>query len=90
MDDDGVLEINTDFTDTEIIIRFRDTGHGVPEKILKNLGKPFYTTKDNGTGLGLSICQEILEEYGGKLVVEDTSDNGTTFKIRRSKYIRRS
>ena len=82
MDDGGELEIVTDFTDGELIVKFRDTGCGVPKNILKNLGKPFHTTKDNGTGLGLSICREILEQHGGKFEVEQTSQSGTTFVIR--------
>jgi signal transduction histidine kinase/CheY-like chemotaxis protein/putative methionine-R-sulfoxide reductase with GAF domain len=82
MDQGGELRIVTDYNDDEIMIEFHDEGGGIPQSILKNLGKPFNTTKTKGTGLGLSICKEILAEHGGRLDVEKSSPAGTTFIIR--------
>jgi len=81
MEQGGELKIVTDCTDENIIVKFTDTGGGIPPAIMKNLGKPFNSTKQNGTGLGLSICREILAEYGGRLEVETTSPQGTTLMI---------
>jgi len=47
----------------EIIVG--DTGQGVPQKELKNIFLPFYTTKPNNIGVGLSITKRIIEEHEG-------------------------
>ncbi len=49
-----------------------DTGEGIHKVDLKNVLKPFFTTKapGEGTGLGLTICQEIAHKYGGDLSID--------------------
>jgi len=49
------------------LIRFSDTGEGVPQGDEERIFDPFYTTKrrGEGTGLGLSICRKLVEEMGG-------------------------
>lgn len=49
-----------------------DTGMGIPKEDLKNVLKPFFTTKGpgEGTGLGLSICQQLVGKYGGSLAID--------------------
>jgi signal transduction histidine kinase len=39
------------------------------------------TSGERGTGLGLMLCQEMVNLHGGKIIVESTPGNGTTFKI---------
>tara|TARA_R110001583_G_scaffold7448_4_gene36881 strand:- start:12009 stop:12212 length:204 start_codon:yes stop_codon:yes gene_type:complete len=43
---------------------------------------PFYTTKarDKGTGLGLSVSWRIISQHGGRIEVESTLAQGTTFR----------
>jgi two-component system NtrC family sensor kinase len=49
-----------------------DTGGGILKADLKNVLKPFFTTKrpGEGTGLGLAICQQLVHKYGGHLNIE--------------------
>ena len=49
-----------------ISITIRDTGSGINKEEIKNIFKPFFTTKERGVGLGLAICQKIIKEHGGK------------------------
>lgn len=64
----------------EIIVS--DSGPGLPETIMKNLYKPFITTKQNGhSGLGLSIIQKAVSDIGGKLFCTSSETEGTTFTI---------
>jgi PAS domain S-box-containing protein len=60
-------------------ISVQDTGSGIPPEILKNLFKPFTTTKQSGMGVGLSISRTIIESHGGKIWAESTPGEGTIF-----------
>jgi signal transduction histidine kinase len=63
------------------IIELSDNGPGIPEAILEKVFQPFFTTKEEGTGLGLSIASRIIEEHRGRLEVNSTEGQGTTFRI---------
>jgi hypothetical protein len=62
------------------VIAVQDKGTGIPQRIRKKIGTPFFTTKKDGTGLGLSICYNIIDKYKGKISF-DTSENGTIFYV---------
>ena len=49
----------------EIIIT--DNGTGFSEKNLKNILKPYFTTKSKGSGLGLSIVNKIINDHEGTI-----------------------
>lgn len=68
-------------TGTYVVITFKDSGEGIPKKILQTIFKPFFTTKTQGTGLGLSISQKIIEEHRGKILIESKEGIGTKFKV---------
>ena len=60
-----------------------DTGCGIPEKNLKRIFDPFFTSKEvgKGTGLGLSVSHGIVSAHGGAIEVESTVGKGSTFRI---------
>lgn len=62
-------------------IQFIDTGKGMPPEVMKHIFDFYFSTKEGGTGLGLSIAQQIVEEHGGKLIVESTVNVGSVFSI---------
>ncbi|OPY03863.1 MAG: Sensor protein ZraS [Syntrophus sp. PtaB.Bin001] len=64
----------------EIIVR--DTGKGIAKEDIKNIFKPFYTSKERGVGLGLAICNRIVRNHGGTITVKSNLGRGSTFKIR--------
>ncbi len=81
----GTLLISSCNTDQkEVVVKFSDTGCGIPEDKIEEIFKPLYTTKEEGkgTGLGLSITQDILEHHKAKIEVDSVVGKGTTFTIR--------
>ena len=63
-------------------IRLSDNGRGIPESIRGKLFEPFISYgKENGTGLGLTVVQKIVQDHGGDVIVEKTSEEGTVFLI---------
>ncbi|MFQ5706033.1 MAG: ATP-binding protein [bacterium] len=59
-----------------------DTGSGIPESEMKNIFKPFFTTKEHGTGLGLPITKRIIEECNWELGIDSKVGEGTQVRVR--------
>lgn len=68
----------------ELSVACGDTGRGIPEGVLKDIFKPFFTTKavGEGTGLGLYLSHELIRRHGGTISVESFVGRGSTFTIR--------
>ncbi len=64
-----------------IKIEFRDTGPGIPEKNLKNIFDPYYTSKKAGTGLGLATAFSIIKNHGGAIEVHSKPGSGAVFTV---------
>ena len=81
----GRIAITTRHADTQVEIRFQDTGCGIPSDILAKVFDPFFTTKEvgKGTGQGLAIARDVIvNKHGGTLEVESELGQGATFIIR--------
>ncbi len=60
-----------------------DSGPGIPPDKLKEIFKPFVSTKGSkGTGLGLPVSRKILREHGGDIIVESQVGKGSRFTLR--------
>lgn len=68
-------------TPDKVLITIEDNGPGIPEEKIKDVFRPFYTTKAEGTGLGLYITKQLVEKIGGRISVESQLGVGTTFKV---------
>ncbi|MEO1090320.1 MAG: HAMP domain-containing sensor histidine kinase [Pseudomonadota bacterium] len=65
-----------------VVLRFADTGPGIPEQIRPHLFEPFVgTSRADGTGLGLHNARDVARRHGGDLVLERTGPDGTTFRF---------
>lgn len=63
------------------VIEVSDTGKGIPDKELKEIFIPFFSTKKEGSGIGLSLSKQILSLHGGRIRVQSTPEEGTTFYL---------
>jgi len=81
-DEDGRIHIDLAEVPEGVQIRVADNGRGIPESIKDKLFEPFVSVgKENGTGLGLTAVQKIVQDHAGEIVVENTSEAGTVFRI---------
>ena len=73
----GLIKVSTGVIDKDqATVIIEDQGPGVPEEKIKELFKPFYTTKPGGTGLGLAISRQIVLLHGGELRLENRKEGG--------------
>ena len=79
----GEITIRTVYENERLILRFIDTGTGIPAELLPSIFDPFFTTKEvgKGTGLGLNIAYRIIEKHKGVIRVESKVGAGTEFII---------
>ncbi len=66
---------------SEIEISISDNGPGISKDQLKNIFKPFHTTKQEGTGLGLYITKQLVEKCDGKIEIKAEPDSGAQFLL---------
>jgi signal transduction histidine kinase len=66
---------------TDVWVRIKDNGPGIPEEIRQQLFSPFYTSKANGTGLGLPICRKLVDAHGGTIEVDSQPGAGAEFLL---------
>ncbi|PID21142.1 hypothetical protein CSV61_09980 [Sporosarcina sp. P3] len=64
-----------------VIIEVSDNGPGIPDNILRQIGDPFMSSKEDGTGLGLLISEKIVKEHNGSLLLHTLIGKGTTFTV---------
>ena len=86
MEGKGALTVQTGLfvgRSDEVEITIHDTGMGIPREDIPKIFEPFFTTKlpGRGTGLGLSICYGIVQEHGGRIVVDSQIGHGSQFRI---------
>ncbi len=64
-------------------IAISDNGLGMTESVRQQIFQPFFTTKKTGqgTGLGLAVVWSCINSLDGKIEVESTPGQGSTFML---------
>ncbi|MEW6567928.1 MAG: ATP-binding protein [Chloroflexota bacterium] len=83
--DQGFIRIEVSQRGGEMLFRVTDTGRGIPPQDLPKIFQEFRTMEQpvsswhSGTGLGLPISKKFVELHSGRMGVESTVQQGTTF-----------
>ncbi len=75
-------ELNEEKTD--MVFSVQDFGKGIPTEVRDKLFEKYFPTASmsktqSGTGLAMSVAKELIEEQSGKIWVESTAGEGSTF-----------
>lgn len=71
----------------QIFVRVRDNGNGIPEQYRESIFHPFFRVDKSrsreygGVGLGLSLVWEIASLHGGRVLAEESTENGTVMLV---------
>ena len=84
-----VPSIKVDITEekSKYLFSVKDNGIGIPQDKLKKVFERFYrvdkarTSNMGGTGLGLAIVKELVEQFGGEIVIESSEHEGSNFRF---------
>ena len=83
----GTLTISVYSEEDNAILKFRDTGTGIPKESLSKIFDRFYrvdkarSRKSGGSGLGLSIVRDMVERNAGNIEVWSAPGEGTVFTV---------
>ena len=75
-------------THASVFISIKDTGIGIPQAALNNIGRPFEQVEGQlaktyqGSGLGLAIAKSLVELHGGTMRIRSTVGVGTLVAVR--------
>jgi signal transduction histidine kinase len=85
----GTVRISFTESPSDVELRVRDEGIGIPPESLERLFRPFCRASNatsrhfGGLGLGLFICREIVERHGGSIWAESPgAQKGSCFHVR--------
>ncbi len=81
----GSITVTATATDSLVAVNITDTGIGIPDSDLPRIFEHFFrgdcARTSRGVGLGLSIAKRIVELHGGRIEVQSTLGNGSTFTV---------
>lgn len=81
------VSIDWEVSSSDVTIRIRDKGPGIPEEKLDQVFEPFVRLEDSrsrktgGTGLGLSISRSVVLLHGGQLTLSNPPEGGLEARI---------
>ena len=81
------IDITVTEEKSKYLFSVKDNGIGIPQDKLKKVFERFYrvdkarTSNMGGTGLGLAIVKELVEQFGGEIVIESSEHEGSNFRF---------
>ena len=75
-----IIDIEISSNNDYISIKITDNGIGFSSDNIKNIVKPYFTTKAKGSGLGLSIVSKIINDHNGSIEFK-SNKNGALVEV---------
>jgi signal transduction histidine kinase len=85
--DTGEVRVTAEAVNGRFAVSVVDSGPGIPKHEQTRIFEKFHQVDDSntkakgGTGLGLAIAKQIVEMHGGRLWVDSTVGQGSTFRM---------
>lgn len=77
----GSLKVSLEKEGGLLLVRFQDTGPGIPQALREHIFEPFFTTKPSGTGLGLTRVYHVMQAHLGNVRVESKDGEGAVITL---------
>ncbi len=74
--EDGSVDVSLERRDGTLRVSVTDDGPGIDRAILREVTRPFFTTRVDGSGLGLTVVRSVMEEHGGTLDIKSGIADG--------------
>ena len=81
----GVISLDHEVNETDVIIKIKDNGKGISETDIAKVFDRYFSKamkfRKVGTGLGLYLSKQIIENHNGKIWAESMADKGSIFSF---------
>lgn len=78
----GTIRVRGRHQHGQVILTVEDEGTGIPPEHLRDIFRPFFTTKgQRGTGLGLSRAHDVVARAGGTLTAANRRRGGAVLTL---------
>ena len=82
----GTVSVRLRLAASDVILEVQDEGLGIPASVKERLFTPFYRGNNvgpdiSGFGLGLHVVHQIVQRHGGRIEIDSTEGEGSTFRV---------
>jgi two-component system nitrogen regulation sensor histidine kinase NtrY len=76
-----MIQLKAYAREKEVVVEVTDNGQGIPDKEMKEIFVPFFSTRKEGSGIGLSLSKQIMSVHEGSIKVKSEPGAGTSFYL---------